>query len=71
MKILTTMTLNECAAYLRKHGLGISNVTLANGIEQGAFPFGVCIREPDGETRTFKVFRRLVDEWIAEREVDA
>lgn len=67
MKTIPTMTLNECAAYLRSFGLSISNTTLADGIEQKEFPFGVCIRDDEDEIRTFKIFTRLVDEWIAER----
>lgn len=70
MKTIPTMTLNECARYLRDHGLSISNTALADGIQQGVFPFGICICEPDDEIRTFKIFSRLVDEWIAAREVE-
>ena len=44
MKTIRTMDLNECAAYLREHGLSISNESLAAGLEQRVYPFGVCIR---------------------------
>ena len=44
MKTIQTMDLNECAAYLREHGLSISNESLAAGLEQRVYPFGVCIR---------------------------
>lgn len=71
MKTIPTMTLNQCAVYLREHGLSISNTLIADGIEQKVFPFGVCIRDDDDDIRTFKIFTRLVDEWIAEREVEA
>lgn len=71
MKTIPTMDLNTCARYLREHGLSISNTVLADGIEQKAFPFGICIRDDDDDIRTFKIFTRLVDEWIAEREVEA
>lgn len=72
MKTIPTMDLNTCARYLREHGLSISNTILADGIEQKVFPFGICIRDDDDEDeiRTFKIFTRLVDEWIAEREVE-
>ena len=43
MKTIQTMDLNECAAYLREHGLSISNESLADGLEQRVYPFGVCI----------------------------
>lgn len=68
MKTIATMDLNECAAYLRDHGLRISNESLADGIQQGAYPFGVCI---EGKRRIFQIFTRLVNEWISEREVEA
>ena len=67
MKTIVTMDLNECAAYLREHGLRISHETLADGIEQGVYPFGVCV---GGKRRVFQIFKRLLDEWIVEREIE-
>lgn len=69
MKTIRTMDLNECAAYLREHGLSISNESLAAGLEQRVYPFGVCIC--GGKRRIFQIYTRLVNEWIAEREVEA
>lgn len=69
MKTIATMDLNECAAYLREHGLSISNESLAAGLEQRVYPFGVCIC--GGKRRIFQIYTRLVNEWIAEREVEA
>lgn len=63
--MIKTMTLNECTAYLRAHGLSISNESLASALEQGAYPFGACI---GGKQRAFRIFSRLVNAWIAERE---
>ena len=68
MKTIVTMDLNECAAYLRDRGLRISNETLADGLEQGVYPFGVCLG--GGKRRVFQIFKRLLDEWIAEREIE-
>lgn len=68
-EMIPTMTVNQCAEYLRARGLSITNTTLADGIEQKVFPFGICIRDDEDDLRTFKIFSRLVDEWIAEREV--
>lgn len=64
--MIKTMDLNQCAAHLRTHGLSVSNETLAAGIEQGVFPFAVCIG--GGKRRVFQIYSRLVDEWIKERE---
>lgn len=66
--MIKTMDLNTCAAYLRERGLSISNETLANGLEQGVYPFGVCVSGCG--RRVFQIFTRLLDEWIAEREVE-
>ena len=64
--MIKTMTLAECMDHLRAHGLSISQDTLANGLEQGVYPFGVCVR--GAKQRVFQIFSRLLDEWIAERE---
>lgn len=64
--MIKTMTLGECMKYLRAHGLSISQDTLANGLEQGVYPFGVCVG--GGKRRVFQIYTRLVDEWIAGRE---
>lgn len=64
--MIKTMSLQECMEHLRVHGLSISQDTLANGIEQGVYPFGLCVA---GEKRrVFQIFSNLLDKWIAERE---
>lgn len=40
--------------------------TLADGLEQGVYPFGVCIRTD--RSRVFQIFKKKLDAWIAERE---
>ncbi len=65
MKKIVTLNLNECVEYLRERGLSISSPTMAAGIEKGVFPFGVCI-DVNG-SRTFKIFKVLLDHWIEER----
>ena len=42
MKTIQTMDLNECAAYLREHGLSISNESLAAGLEQRVYAHSAC-----------------------------
>ena len=66
--MIQTLTLNEAAAYLRERGLSISNETLAAGLEQGVFAFGPAFRA-NGKNRVVMIFKRLLDQWIAEREV--
>lgn len=56
-----TMTLVELAAEFRAHGISTSLVTLGDGIEQGVYPFAVCIK---GKQRTFQISRYRAAEWI-------
>lgn len=63
--MIKTMTLNEATAYLREHGLKITNVSLADGLRQGKYPFGVFIET--GDTGVFQIYTRLLDKWIEER----
>ena len=63
--MVKTMTLDGTAAYLRERGVSIGNKTVADGIEQGVLPFGVCIRSE--KSRVFLIFRRQVDEWLERR----
>lgn len=64
--MIKTMTLNEAADYIRSKGMSINSATLGNGLEQGVYPFGVCIRME--RSRVFQIFQVLLDKWIQERE---
>lgn len=64
--MIKTMSLQECMEHLRAHGLSISQDTLANGIEQGVYPFCLCVIGV--KRRVFQIFTNLLDKWIAERE---
>lgn len=66
--MIQTLTLNEAAAYLRERGLSISNETLAAGLEQGVFA-SAQPSAANGKNRVVRIFKRLLDQWIAEREV--
>ena len=57
---------NETAAYLRSHGVKISNEALCAGLEQGVFSFG-CAFRANGKNRVIMVFKPLLDRWIEER----
>ena len=63
--MIETFTIREAAAYLREHGMKISAEALSAGLEQGAYPFGICIRLE--RSPVYQIFKRLLDEWIAER----
>jgi hypothetical protein len=58
------LTLAELTELLRAHGMKVGQATLADGIEQGVYPFAVCIKR---KTRVFEIYTALVYKWIAER----
>ena len=64
--MIETMTLHQASKYLRDKGLSLCSDTLADGLEQGVYPFGVCIRTD--RSRVFQIFKKKLDAWIAERE---
>ena len=64
--MIETFTVRDAAAYLREHGMRISAEALSAGLEQGVYPCGVCIRLE--RAPVYQIFKRLLDEWIAERD---
>ena len=66
METIRTLNLNEAIDRLREHGLSIGQEVLSDGIEQGVFPFGVCVKR---KKRNFLIFEKQLDEWIAERAI--
>lgn len=64
--MIETMTLHQASKYLRDKGLSLCSDTLADGLEQGVYPFGVCIRTD--RSRVFQIFKKKLDAWIAARE---
>lgn len=62
-----TMTLNEATQLFRSCGVAMSETVLADGLEQGRFPFGVCIQGKKG--RTVKIFTKQITEYLKERSI--
>ena len=62
-----TMTLNELTALFRRIGIATSETKLADGIEQGRYPFGICIRSSKSGERQFEIYKRQVIEYITAR----
>ena len=58
-----TLTTEEAAKLLRSAGIKIETVTLRDGIEQGVFPFGICIERG---TRVFIISKKKFAEWCAD-----
>lgn len=61
---IETMTPEETAAAMRDLGLRSSAQKIRDGIEQGKYPFGVCINM---ERREFEIYKALFDNWVSER----
>lgn len=65
---IETMTPQEATEELRAMGLKISVPTLRLGIQQGAYPFGICIKSQNGAP-VYQIFRKQFDAWCRERSV--
>ena len=66
MPIIVTMTPQAACEKLRASGMKIGMDTLYSGIEQGVYPWGICIRTEKGNP-VYQIFGKLLDAWIAER----
>ena len=59
------LTTEEAVSLLRSAGMRISRQTLRDGIRQGVFPFGDCVRT--GRSQVFYIYRSKLCAWINER----
>ena len=62
-KSIETMTINEVVRALRNLGVRTSPDKIAAGIQQGVYPYGVCISMP-GKRRYFEIYKSQFDEWV-------
>ena len=60
------LTAAQALDRLRNAGSIMGEIALKDGIEQGVFPFGVCVHS-SGKKRTFIIYEALLEKWIAER----
>ncbi len=59
----STLTPQEAAQALNMAGMSITAKTLRDGIEQGAFPFGIFVA---GESRIFYISKKKLAEFITD-----
>lgn len=66
---IETMTLQELCNCMKMLGLRTSKEHISDGIEQGVYPFAVCIRRDESRARSriFEIYTRKFNEWVAER----
>lgn len=59
-----TVTINEVAAMFRAVGIKATPVTLTDGIEAGAYPFGRLVKKSPAGRRQFEIFRVDVQRFL-------
>lgn len=64
--ILPTITVKEAAERLKNLGVKTSPTKIMVGIQQGVYPFGVCI---EMDKYQYEIYERKFDEWVSERTV--
>ena len=63
-RVIETLSVQEAVEELRLLGMSVTPEKLREGILQGVYPFGTCVKL---KTNTYDIFRVLFDKWIAER----
>lgn len=64
------MTLTECLAEMREHGIPCSPSRVANEIENGTYPFGRVKSYGKTQRRTFEIWRVDFEKWLREKGCD-
>jgi hypothetical protein len=73
-----TLNIAEAVCRFRAAGISTTEPTLGAGIEQGLYPFAICIKTTKVDKKTkvvkhgrrFEIYERLLDEYLAERAID-
>ncbi len=63
-----TMNINELAQLFRSVGISTSEAKLGDAIEQGLYPFAICIHQ---KGRQFEIYKRQVLEYLSSRAMPA
>ena len=61
----STLTLQQTAVRFRLAGIATSPNKIRAGIEQGVYPFGICIDL--GKSKVYEIYTAQVEAWIKER----
>lgn len=67
-QIIETMTLNETVRRLRLLGVSTTETKVANAIQAGLYPWGICI--PGRKHMCYEIYVKLFDKWVAERSTE-
>lgn len=64
MPVIETMTMDELDRRMREeYGMKTSKERLADAIEQGLYPFAICIKRPENNKRLFEIYTKKFEEW--------
>lgn len=66
--IIETMTIQELYQRMRELGMKTSVSHISNAIEQGVYPFAVCIKGP--KNRIFEIYTKKFEQWVEEMSAD-
>ena len=67
-QIIETMTLNETVRRVRLLGVSTTVTKVANAIQAGLYPWGICI--PGRKHMCYEIYVKLFDKWVAERSTE-
>lgn len=57
--------IHEAVIKFREAGIPTSETKLGAGIEQGFYPFAICIKTEKG--RRFEIYVKMLDKYLSER----
>ena len=61
----TVCNIRDATIKFRESGIPTSETKLGAGIEQGLYPFAICIKTEKG--RRFEIYTKLLDKYLKER----
>lgn len=64
-QLIETMTLNETVRRLRLLGVSTTETRVANAIQAGLYPWGICI--PGRKHMCYEIYTKLFEKWVDER----
>jgi len=62
---IRTMTINQTLKRLRELGIKTTSSKLGDCIEQGRYPFGICIKGK--QKRWFEIYEADFEKWVQDR----
>ena len=67
MKKIVIISVAEACRILKEHGMSVVPAHIHDGIESGAYPFGVCIPK---KRMVYEIYLNLLMKWIDEHSIE-